>query len=188
MGRHDEAIAEIRKALELDPVSLVINTEVGVAYFRARQYDMAIEQVRRTVEMDPGFALAHYLLGDAYGLKGMAEEYANETEKADILAGKPPEEVKQRYNAMRNAFRTAGMKGFWRKEIEFLLREHSLNVLWIAGVYAQINEKDKAFEILEKQYENHDPNLTALKESPYFDPLHDDPRYQDLIRRIGFPE
>jgi len=89
---------------------------------------------------------------------------------------------------MRNAFRTAGMPGFWRKEIEILLREDPSNFLGLASDYAQMNEKDKAFGMLEKLYENHDPDLVTIKENAYLDPLRDDPRYDDLIVRIGFPK
>jgi tetratricopeptide (TPR) repeat protein len=82
MGKPDEAIAEMKRALELDPLSLIINTDLGEVYIHARQYDKAIEQLKKTIEMDQNFYVAHWNLGKAYEMKGAFPEAIAEYQKA----------------------------------------------------------------------------------------------------------
>src|SRR5207245_4293090 len=87
MGRHNEAIAEMKRAQELDPFSIIINTELGLPYLYARQYDQAIAQFQKAIEMDPKFAFAHFGLADAYDRKGRYQEAIEQHQKAIELAG-----------------------------------------------------------------------------------------------------
>jgi len=180
MGRHEEAIAEMKRALETDPLSLIINANLGEIYYYARRYDQAIEQGRRTLEIDSDFVVAHNNLKDVYEQKGMFENATAEIEK---LGGAAP--------LLQKAYAAAGARGYWQKRLELLLdrlkRGEYIGPAIIAKIYAQLGDKDRAFEWLEKAYADRDSDLSYLRvESPY-DPLRSDPRFQDLLRRMNFP-
>jgi TolB-like protein/tetratricopeptide (TPR) repeat protein len=189
--RHDEAITEAKKAEELDPLSLIINTTLGVTYQKARQLDRGIEQLRKTIEMDKNFARPHQSLGFAYEQKRMFDEAMEEYEKADLLSGtQPPEQVTKAFAERRAAYMVAGWKGVWQKDIEIAVRDKPVYATphFFAMRYALLGEKDKAFEYLEKAYQAHDINLIYLKVNPDWDDLRDDPRFQELVRKVGFPQ
>lgn len=183
MGRHDEAIAEAQRAYELDPLSLIINARLGHSYYFARRYDQAIEQYRKTLELDPNFTIAHARLGWAYEQKGLHSEAIEEFLKADALSGKSPATV----TALKQAFAASGMRGYWRKALE-LEREKAkhryVSAYEIAALYARLNEREQAFEWLEKACEERSSGLVYLKVEPSFDSLRHHPRFADLLRRI----
>jgi serine/threonine-protein kinase len=194
MGRNEEATREIKRAQELDPLSLIINAIVGYTYMENRQYDQAIEQLRKTVEMDQNFPRARLYLALTYERKGMFEEAISEYEKHSILNGTSPEEAAKEAAALREAYKKSGANGYWRKQIkiyeknrasrsDFLLTPLSI----IASIYAQLGEKEQALALLEKAYEKREMDVTALK-SPIYDPIRTDPRFQDLMRRVGLPQ
>jgi serine/threonine-protein kinase len=186
MGRNEEAIAEIKRAQELDPLSLIINSMVGVAYMENRQYDQAVEQLRKTIEMDANFSRAHFFLAQAYERSEVFEEAISEHEKRFILDGTPPEEAAQKAAALREAHRKSGAKGYWRKQIEmYESGQTSWTLTRVASFYAQLGENDQAFALLEKAYEKR--QIRNLK-SPIFDSIRLDPRFQDLLRRLGLPQ
>jgi tetratricopeptide (TPR) repeat protein len=89
MGRFDEAIAEMKRAIELDPLSLINNSDLGITYYMAHRYDEAIEQQRKTLEMDPGWYYAHWNLGQALELKGALDAAIEEYQKARVLNDDP---------------------------------------------------------------------------------------------------
>jgi serine/threonine-protein kinase len=186
MGRNEEAVAEIKRAQELDPLSLIINSIVGVAYMENRQYDQATEQLRKTIEMDANFSRARMFLAQAYERTEVFEEAIAEHEKRFILDGTPPEEANQKAAVLREAHRKSGAKGYWRKQIELY---ESGQISWtltrVASFYAQLRENDQAFALLEKAYEKR--QIRNLK-SPIFDPIRSDPRFQNLLRRLGLPQ
>jgi TolB-like protein/Tfp pilus assembly protein PilF len=191
MGRHDEAIAEMKQAQQLDPLSLIINSSLGVTYQKARQLDQGIEQQRKTLEMDQNFARAHERLGFAYEQKRMFDEAMAEYEKGEFLAGtRSPEQVTNEFAERRTAYKAANWKGVWQKDIEIAFRDKPLYAtsVFLATRYALLGKKDKAFEYLEKAYQMHDRDLRFLKVNPNWDDLRDDPRFQELIRKVGFPE
>jgi eukaryotic-like serine/threonine-protein kinase len=194
MGRYDEALAEIRRAQELDPLSLIINGVLGVTYRMRGQNDQAIEQLKKTLELDPNFARTHLFLAEAYQQKGMFEEAADEIGKTIMLLGRAPEDTARRFSAaLKDAYKSSGPKGYWRTLAEFLTTYRvqgsgpgpPLTVL--ARFWAQAGETDKAFALLEEAYDQHDDGLMSLKD-PQFEPLKSDTRYKDLLRRVGFPE
>jgi tetratricopeptide (TPR) repeat protein len=193
VGRNEEAIAEIKRAQELDPLSLIINSIVGIVYTETRQYDRAIEQLKKTIEMDHNFPRAHLFLAEAYERKGMFVEAISEFEKHSILTGMPPEEAAKETAALREAYKKSGANGYWRKQIEiYEWRRASHPELLpplsvVASFYAQLGEKEQAFAFLEKAYEQKEVDVVRLK-SQIYDPIRSDPRFQDLMRRIGLPQ
>ncbi len=186
MGRFDEALAEIKRAQELDPLSLVISSNVAFSFYLARQYDRAIEQFRKTLEMDPNFAYAHYRLGRTYMQKAMFGEAIVELQKAVALAGGSPFRVA----SLGQAYALSGKRGEALKildELKELSKQRQVYPAVIAEIYVGLGEKDQAFAWLEKAYAERSGQLRHLKVEPAYDRLRSDPRFQDLLRRVGLP-
>jgi TolB-like protein/Tfp pilus assembly protein PilF len=187
MGRVDEALKEILRAQELDPLSLIINDNVGEVYGWARQYDKAIEQLRKTLEMDPNFARTHLDLGVTYEYKGMFDEAIAEFQKARELGGENWPELRV---PLQNAYEISGYRGYYQEQLQ-LLKERSKHSYvapaTIAIIYARLGDKESAFTWLEKA--NRDQTgLFFVKVEPVYDPMRSDPRFRDLLRRAGLPE
>jgi Tfp pilus assembly protein PilF len=148
--------------------------------------DLAIDQLRKTLEMDPNFAHAHWFLGGAYVRKGSFAEAIAEFQRAIALSPK----ITPYKAALGHAYARAGKSAEARKLLSEL-KEHSKRsyVAWcdFATIYAGLGEKDQAFASLEKAYEQRDASLVKAKVGPSFDPLRSDPRFTDLLRRIGLP-
>lgn len=180
-GKIDEAISERKVALELDPLSTITNFELGQAYYFARRYDQAIQQFEKTLELDPNFPAAQQYLPLVYVQKGMYEEATART------------------NAVHDEFATpgyvhavAGRTAEARKVLDDLksLRAKSqyISAVGIALVHLALGEKDEALQWLEKGYDERAFQMQFLKLDPRWDSLRSDPRFVDLVRRIGFPE
>jgi TolB-like protein/Tfp pilus assembly protein PilF len=181
--RFDEAISELKRALELDPLSIVINADLGNTYIQAHQYDQAIEQLRKTVEMDQNFYFAHWQLGVAFEMKGDSQAAIAEYQKARQLNGDP-----WVLALLGHYFAASGQRDEALKILSQLKDISKQRFVWAYGfalIYAGLNEKDQAFQWLEKSYEARESRITRLKVDPFFDSLHSDPRYADLIHRIG---
>ncbi len=191
LDRHNEAIAEIKKAYELDPFSVAVNMNMGVRYQMAKRYNEAIIQFRKTIELAPDFPMAYFYLGYLYFKKGMYEEFLALNSKGLILMKvETAESAGQKTNELRQALKSGGKKGFWAKVLEEDLKSYqkgNLSPVDIASDYAELGEMEKAFEWLEKAYAERDRQLTFIKHYPAFDNLHSDPRYKDLLHRIGLP-
>jgi serine/threonine-protein kinase len=193
LGRNDEAIAEMKRAHELDPLSLIISAELGFTYKEDRQYDQAIEQLRKTVEMDTNFPRTHLYLMLAYEGKGMYEEAISEFEKHSILNGVSPDEAAKEAAALREGYKKSGANGYWRKQIEIAEKRRASDSVDSpplsieASFYVQLGENDQAFALLEKAYEQREAEVIYLK-SPIYDHIRSDPRFTDLQRRIGLPQ
>jgi len=184
VGRFDEAFAEIQRALEIEPLALPINWDYGRFLYVARRYDESLAQHKKTIELDPGFARAHRTLAEVYRVKN---DYANAVEeraKVFDLIGQP-----QNAALVRTTFAKEGWLGFLRLVTAENSPLRDNNNSWvIAKAYVDLGEKDKAFVELNKAYENHLSSLLWLKVEPQFDPLRDDRRFQELLKRIGFPD
>lgn len=195
LGRFDESIAEYQKALEIDPLSLAISSDLGMVYYQARQYDRAVEHLKKTIEMDPNYVRTHFYLAQVYEEKGMFEEALAEWEKGNLLEGDSPSELAQGREAIRNAFRLSGARGYWRMRLEIVKEEarrskhvyFAGNATNMAQLHARVGERDRAFEWFEKVYEEREPSLLWLKVAPDCDNLRSDPRFTDLLRRVNFP-
>jgi serine/threonine protein kinase/tetratricopeptide (TPR) repeat protein len=186
MGRHVEAIARIKNSQELDPLSLIINVAIGWASYHARRYDEGIEQLLRTVELDPNYPMTYWILGLLYRVTGRYELAITAGEKAVNLSGGSP--------LMRAALaHTYGKSGRAKEALQVLddlteLAEHKYVVPhFFAGIYIGLGENDRAIEYLEKSWEEHCHWLIYLHLDPSMDDLRSDPRFQDLLRRVGLP-
>jgi tetratricopeptide (TPR) repeat protein len=181
-GRLDEALAEAKRALELDPLSLIINTNLGDTFFYAGQFDQAVAQHRKTLLLDAGFAAAHLYLGRALVQQGMFQDAVAEFQTARSLAkGSYALGDLARANAL--AGKKADARNLLNELSELSSRGGSLGVD-IALVQLALGERDHAFENLEKAYRERS-GLNDLKVDPRFASLHGDPRFQDLLVRLG---
>ena len=191
-GRHDEAIAEIKKAYELDPFSPAINVNFGNRYLQAGRDDEAIAQYKKFIETEPNVGFAYYFLAYAYARKEMFEEALNVWCKRDVLLKvQTPESCEKEKIEFREAIKKEGATGFWRKRLEETLDDYEKGTVFpsaVAAGYAMINDKERAFEWLEKAFAERDPDLSWLKTERSFDNIKSDPRFQDLLRRVGLPQ
>lgn len=187
LERTDEAIAEMKLAQELDPLSLMVNTAVGGPYLYSGQYDLAIKQFRKVLELDPDFVPAIYSIGVCYTWKQMHEEAIAAHRRVLELSG----EHSFALAGLAATYAVAGRRAEAESTLERLLeisRQRHVITYGLAAIYASLGDKDKAFEWLEISYEERDGHLVDLKIEPFFAPLRDDPRYTDLMRRVGLKE
>jgi len=186
-GRFDEAIAAGKRAMELDPLSVSVVFSLGLGYFMAGRLDAAIEEMRRAVEMEPGIPLHRVMLADAYGCAGRGEEAARECEKVLAMGREVP-----LFNAsVASVYAKIGKTTEARSilnEIEKAWKPGSTLSLYIASVHGRLGEKDQAFEWLEKAYGDHVGMMIHARTHPMFGELRDDPRFHDLLKRIGIPD
>ena len=182
MGRHNQALAEVKQAHELDPLSLLINTQVGYTFYWARRPDEAMDQFKKALDLDPSHGRAHIGLGRAYVYKGMFDEGIAEIEKGHASWGL------QRGSLWGYALGAGGR----REEAVKMLRRYleirkPFTPFAVATFYAGLGDKDKALAWLERAFDEHGYSLLRLKVDPFFDSLRSDPRFQDLVRRMNFP-
>jgi eukaryotic-like serine/threonine-protein kinase len=184
MGRLEEAIAEHKRALELDPLSVIINRALGLDFYEARQYDQAIEQEQKALELDPNSLQALAELGRAYVQKSMYKEGIAEFEKELAIS---PDSL-QGLTSLGYAYAVAGRRAEAQKVLDQLAERSKQEYVTTAAsaiIYAGLGEKDKAFEWLEKGYEDRSIVTSVIKVDPIWDPLRSDPRFQDLLRRMN---
>jgi TolB-like protein/Flp pilus assembly protein TadD len=186
-GRFDEAFTEYQRALELDPLSLAISTDLGNAYYNARQYDRAIDHLKKLIEIDPTYVRTHFYLAQVYQDKGMFDEAVAENEKGRVLNGIDPKLAAKRRVLLEEALRVSGPKGYWRKWLDIGSDDGQVHPNETAGVYARLGDKDQALAWLEKAYDAH-LHMEWLKVDPQWDNLRSDPRFQDLLRRVGLAQ
>ncbi len=179
LGRFDEAIAEARKARDVDPLALPVNENLGDILYLARRYDEAIEQLRKTLELDPNYGVAHGTLAKVYEAQGKHEELLEER-----LKGSSPETVAE----LRKVFAASGIKGVWQNRLNVLLERSKtayVSPADIALFYTRLNDRDQAFAWLEKAMAERSINFNYLVADPRFDNLRGDPRLAALLRRVG---
>jgi TolB-like protein/DNA-binding winged helix-turn-helix (wHTH) protein/Flp pilus assembly protein TadD len=189
MGRNNEAMAERKKALELDPLSLIINFELGLAFYYTRDYDRAIEQFQKTLELDQNFRPVHAFLPAAYEQKGMYGEAIARFKNAIPL--KESSEVTFLRAGLGHVYGVSGKKSEARRlldELKHLSAQEYVPAPNIALIYAGLGEKDQAFAWLNKGYEDRSFQMQWIKIEPRWDSLRSDPRFQDLMRRVGLPK
>jgi TolB-like protein/DNA-binding winged helix-turn-helix (wHTH) protein/Flp pilus assembly protein TadD len=195
MGKNSEAIAENGKALELDPLSLPISNFMGMTYMFAGRYDESRKQFERTIAMDPTFPLAHEYLAWLLAMMGNYEESVQEKEKSELLNGAAPDAAAAHAATLQQAFRKGGERAYWQTILNEALASYQRSqgstpsAGNVAAVYALAGEKDRAFEWLAKAYNEHDGmEISLVRSDPAFRNLRGDPRFSDLLRRMGLPQ
>jgi TolB-like protein/DNA-binding winged helix-turn-helix (wHTH) protein/Tfp pilus assembly protein PilF len=192
MGRSESSLAAIRRARELDPLSLHINHKLCAVLYWARQYDAAIAQCRRTLEIEPKFGPAHWHLAHAYDAKGMHDEAQEEYFLADEFTGGDVERIRRDRAAVRSSGWRPVLQGIdnWAKALKSSKnpREAEEAAYVLAWAYARLGETDPTLEWLEKAYDARPFFLPFIGVEPLFDPMRSQPRFQELLRRIGLPQ
>ncbi len=187
MGRTEEAIQALRRAKELDPLSPIINTQVGYPYYCARQYDEAIVEFKKALELEPNFAPALNYLARSYQAKGMHEEAMATFHKAVEHSGGSPVMKARLGWAYARIGKTAEAKRILR-ELEVEAKTRYVAPCLIASLYVALGDNEQAFVLLEKAFQERDVLLMTLNIESHLDPLRSDQRFQDLVRRVGLPE
>ncbi|ULQ54570.1 adenylate/guanylate cyclase domain-containing protein [Flavihumibacter fluvii] len=186
-GRFEESLREISLAAELDPVSLGIIKDKAFVFYYNRQYDKAIYQANKTIEADPLFAASYRTLSLAYLAKGMYDKAIEENKHWGELTG----------NHFKTAiglaliYATSGRMEEARKLVVQFEGDEAIvktDYRGMALVYVALGDKEKAFGLLEKSFQQHDISLCSLKVDPKFDGLRADPRFEELVQRMNFPD
>ena len=180
-GRPTEGMAELRRALELEPFSTVVNRLYGEILIYSRRYEEGLAQLKKTAEMDPGFPSTYSALSTAYRLMGKYAESVEAYAKFQELYDRP-----QTAAFARASFAAGGWQGFMRDMTS--KRPEGFSASTAAIFFAQLGEKDKAFDELNKALENREYTVRFLKIDPSVDPLRDDPRFKELMQRMRLPE
>jgi len=186
MGRHAEAIEQMKKSQELDPLSLIISVAIGWAFYMGRKYDEAIEQFRRTVELDPNYPVTYWILGLVLRKMGRHEMAIAEGEKGVKLSGGSP----LMKAALAQTLATAGASERALQILDELIelaKQKYVASHFFAGIHIGLGEQDRAMEYLEKSYEEHSHWLMYLHMDPGMDSLRSYQRFQDLLRWVGLP-
>jgi len=184
MGRFDEALHESERARQLDPLSLIIAADNGAILYFSRQYDRAIEQLHNVLQRDPNFGRAGGLIIYAYVEKGMFSQALAGAETSHRLYGEGP----WFWSMLAYSYGRAGQLQRARRELEKLekvSRHEQLDPVVMLWAHLGVGNKEEALADLEKAYSEHFGIMTTLKVEPSFDPLRSDPRFQDLLRRVG---
>lgn len=184
MGREECSLTEIKTAQEIDPLSLVINTNMGYLLYYARRHDEAITQLQKTVEMDPSFATAHHRLGLAFEAKGMFNEAIVAFQEAERISRGGPLAL----GMLGHVYACLGRKAQARRILKQLIEQSErfyVSGTVIAEVYAGMGENESALEWLNKAFDEHSISIVGLKVNTRYDCLRSDRRFQHLLRRVG---
>jgi len=185
IGRFNEAMEQARRGLELDPLSLYSNIQVAGVFAAQRDCDKAIAQARKTLEIDADFGLAYQVLARCYEAKGMYDKSIEAGARELTVFGAPEAAAE-----LKRVYATSGINGvrLWAIKQNSDPAKPGYNPISVARNFALLGDKDNAFVWLEKGYERHASELIFLKTDHEWENLRSDPRYADLIRRIGFPQ
>jgi len=186
MGRLSEAFAELKRAQELDPLSLVIIASTGWTLSKAGRYDEAIAQFQKSLEMDQNFGRAHWGIAEPYALKGDYDRAIAELQKATQLDDSP-----STIALLADTYARAGRRAESQRLLGQLLelrKSKYVDAYYLAEVYAALGDKEKAMRTLEEAYSERSSVIVWLKLEPKFEALRAEPRYVDLMRKIGLSE
>jgi TolB-like protein/DNA-binding winged helix-turn-helix (wHTH) protein/tetratricopeptide (TPR) repeat protein len=183
LGKSEQAISEMKKALELDPFSRMDNTVLGLTYFYARKYDQAEEQFRKAIELNPDFFVTYYHFAWLYSEMGQYPNAISEFTKGRLLSGDDGvvKDAASKDVELKKAFAAKGATGFWQQ----LLKSREIGEFDTPQVYARLGDKEEALRGLERNYEERATLGTLLNVDPAFDSLRSDQRFVELVRRMG---
>jgi TolB-like protein/DNA-binding winged helix-turn-helix (wHTH) protein len=190
MGRHEEAIAEMKVALQLDPLSPPVDSFLGRTYLWARRYDEALAHLQKCIVRAPNFVLNHVRLGHLYTYMDRLADAIGEDTKARVLSGQDAREALSQEDVLRTALARDGSRGYWQRVLElsqtgFNAPEGYGSSYGAAIVYTRLGENDKALDSLERAYADRQLAMTEIAIEPAFDPLRSDARFVALLGRVG---
>jgi TolB-like protein/DNA-binding winged helix-turn-helix (wHTH) protein len=187
MERMDQAVAEVKRARQTDPLSAIINTDMAEMLYWARRYDEALQQARATIEMDPNFAHAHRVLERIYDEKRMFPEAIAEGRRAVAPTGDDRWMLLDLASTYAQAGKKTEMQDCLRRAAKISPGGVLPDLMATAEIYATLGEVDHAFKVMENLYRRREGGLILLNADPRFDSLKSDPRFQQLLQRIGLP-
>jgi len=186
MGRHDDAVALAKRAIQLDPAQLGLRMVTSAFLSNARRYDEAIEQCQIALDLNPNYP-AYHQLSEVYVSKGLYGDAVSAYQKFLTLEGASEEEVA----GLADAYQISGKEGYWRWMLDYWTeraKQEYVPRTSFAVIYAYLGDKDQAMRWLEEGYEEREFLMTALNVAPEWDPLRDDPRFHELLRRMNLAE
>jgi TolB-like protein/tetratricopeptide (TPR) repeat protein len=188
MGRKNEAVVEAKRAAVEDPLSLTINTDIGLAFYLAGSNNDAIDAIKKAIDIDPDFARAHFRLGDAYLQKGMSQQALTEYQNALRLSKDSGFDGNQYYEcAIGEAYAISGNTREARNVLDRLIRQsksHYVPAYGIARIYARLGERDAMFDWLKRAYVEHSTSMAYLKVDPAFNAFHSDLRFMAVVKSL----
>ena len=183
LGKSDDAVAEVKRAVELDPLSIIINADLGNTLFSTGRYDEAIQQLRKTLEMEPNFYYARWNLGQVLEMKGLMKEAEAEYEKAIALDNDPVPLALLGHLYARTGKKVEALNILER--LRTMVKERYVSSYNLALVHLGLGQTDEALSFLEKAYEERDGyNVAFIKSDPFLDPLRGNPRFEALVQKI----
>jgi TolB-like protein/DNA-binding winged helix-turn-helix (wHTH) protein/Tfp pilus assembly protein PilF len=183
-GRFDEGLIEAQRSQDLDPLSPFIRTSYCLDLYFARHYEQAAERCQQALELDPGFFHAHGNLAAIYVALHKDDRAFYEYQKTAVLSGRTPAELA----ALKQCFQRNGMKGVWRKLLEWDMKADGPNSYEIASLYSLLGETDEAFVWLQRAYGERSPRMEELKQGSVFDNVRSDPRFGELLRHLNLQQ
>jgi serine/threonine-protein kinase len=184
LGRNREADIEIQRALALDPLSLIINTDAGEIFYYAREPERALVQIHRTLELDPNFAEAHLVLGKIYEQKHQLKDAIAELEIGNKLFARSPNILALKAHALA-LFGDFGAAKEIANSLEAMSKKRYVSGVDLAIVYCALGQRDRAMSLLERAYQSHGKGMDIIGADPLLDGCHSDPRFQALLRRLN---
>jgi TolB-like protein/DNA-binding winged helix-turn-helix (wHTH) protein len=188
-GRFVEAAPQMEKARELDPSSMIVNVARGRLFYYSKQYDQAAKEFQNVIAVEPNDPSAYYAL---YSIYGQQQRYPEAVEAflhcgrlRAASSSRPAPELAKLSEELREAFKTSGWKGFLLKRLEQLERSEHVNPRDIADLHALLGQKEEALKWLEKSFEMRSPAMLVLKIEPIYEPMRGEPRYAQLLRKVG---
>ena len=189
LGRQDEALAEIQTVLRLDPLNLKANDNLGQQYAAMGRYDQSIEQLKKTIDMDPGFAPVHGSLGTTYLYSGKYDLWIQESRQMAAMSNQP--DYVAMWDAVGKVYAKSGAHAAvkeWADQEKALSQRQYEDPGFIGFAYAAAGEKDEAFAWLEKGFKEKSEAMQYIKSFHFADNLRSDPRYADLLKRMGLAQ
>jgi len=186
LGRFEEARQELKKAQELDPLSLLINTSVAWQLYFTRQYASAIEQLQRTLQMDQNFVPAQHAIEAAYAQNGMYKDAVAERQKVLTLSGNPDLAAAIGADYAQSGY--SGVMQSWLEGLKEISKRGYVSPYNIAEIYARMGDKPQALVWLGQAFNQRDSKLTYVRVEPAFDQMRSDPQFQHIAQRLGMPQ
>ncbi|HXY23534.1 MAG TPA: winged helix-turn-helix domain-containing protein [Candidatus Acidoferrum sp.] len=190
LGRHEEAIAEMEKAIAIDPFSGPVQSFLGRTYLWAKRYDEALAQFKKCAQLFPGLAINQERLAQLYTYTGKFDEAIEAETKARLLSGEDPRNALKKEDELRKALKEGGPRAYWMKVLEYSRSEENPPEAYRGPygegiIYARMGEKEKALDSLEKALDEHTLAMTEIGAEPALDQLRGEARFQSLLQRVA---